>query len=221
MKKQHVTNDGKIKSLAKDTSEFFQYKHVKKILDVLFSALACIIIFLIVAPAILIALLIEDQNGLIFKQKRIGFKGNSFYIYKFRTMSKYADQKRDEIRGKSTNGFLQCPNDHRVTKVGRFLRKTSTDELPQFLNVLRGEMSLIGPRPLIDDDVKQLSAKHLRRFEVMPGITGYAQINGRSIANKKNREQNDLYYIDNMSFSLDVRIFLKTLIVLFKKKEVY
>jgi lipopolysaccharide/colanic/teichoic acid biosynthesis glycosyltransferase len=216
-----MINKKKVRLHIKKNNEFFQYKYVKRILDFIFALLATISLFSIVFIIISIIILITNRYRPLFKQQRTGHKGISFYIYKFRTMSNNSEHKIEEIIGKGTNGFLQIENDCRVTKVGRFLRKTSIDELPQLINILKGEMSFIGPRPLVYEDVKKLSGKHLQRYYAKPGITGYAQVNGRSIASLAKREINDLYYIDNISFSLDTKIFFKTIIVLFKKDMVF
>jgi lipopolysaccharide/colanic/teichoic acid biosynthesis glycosyltransferase len=211
----------KVRLQTKNNIEFFYYKYIKRILDFIFAFFATICIFSIVFMIISIIIIIANRYKPLFKQQRTGYKGIPFYIYKFRTMSNNPEQKIDETSGKSTNGFLQINNDCRVTKVGKLLRKTSIDELPQLINILKGEMSFIGPRPLVYEDVKKLSGKHLRRYYVRPGITGYAQINGRSIASLSKREKNDLYYIDNISFSLDMKILFNTVIVLFKKDMVF
>ena len=120
---------------------------------------------------------------------------------------------------KAENGFSQVQNDPRITKVGFFLRKFSIDEVPQFINIIKGDMSLIGPRPFIKSEIDLLSEKHLRRLDVKPGISGLAQINGRSTASLEQREEWDLYYVDNLSFLLDLKILLKTFVVVIKKQD--
>lgn len=192
-----------------------KYSNVKRYLDIIISLFACVITFLLIYPILSIAMFIEDRGSSLFVQKRIGINRMPFYMYKFRTMHLDADQKRKVVRGRSENGFLQVKDDNRVTKIGKILRKTSIDELPQFFNVLRGDMSLVGPRPLVKEDVNMLSKEHQRRHLVLPGITGYAQIKGRSLASRLEREKNDLYYVDHMTFLLDVKIILKTLCQIF------
>ncbi len=120
----------------------------------------------------------------------------------------------------SKNGFSQVKNDPRITKVGVFLRKFSIDELPQLINVFKGDMSFIGPRPFIKSEIDLLTANHLRRLDVKPGISGMAQINGRSKASLEQREEWDLYYVDNLSFKLDIKILLKTIIVVVTRRDV-
>ena len=155
------------------------------------------------------ALLIKrDSEGpVFFKQKRVGVNGKQFYIYKFRTMTVESDP------------YAINPldiNDSRITRVGRFLRKTSVDELPQIINVLKGEMSFVGPRPEMPFIVDAYEEVHRERLKVMPGITGLWQLSGdRKRAIHENMDY-DLYYIRNMSFFLDLAILLETFIFAFR-----
>lgn len=180
-------------------------KYIKRILDFLCSLLGLIIlspILLVVA----IAIKIDSKGPIIFKQKRIGKDGKVFDIYKFRSMIVGAE--------KIGTGVYSKKGDNRVTRVGKFIRKTSIDELPQLINILKGEMSLIGPRPVLTYHpwkYEEYTEEQLKRFRVRPGITGLAQINGRKQVEWNKRIEYDVKYIENISFILDVKIFFKTI----------
>jgi len=163
----------------------------------------------------LIALLIKlDSEGpVIFRQTRIGRNGNAFTVFKFRTMYKGADQDKTELMAQNERDgpLFKIRQEPRCTKVGRWLRRSSLDELPQLINVLKGEMSLVGPRPAIPEEVSQYTSWHMRRLEVAPGITGLSQVNGRSELAFEEGVLLDLYYIDNWSLLLDFKILLRTI----------
>ncbi|MHB1546853.1 MAG: sugar transferase [bacterium] len=192
---------------------------VKRLIDVVFSILAIIIFFI---PALIIGVLIKitSKGSNLYKTKRVGKNGRIFTFYKFRTMYAGSDELRDElIKEYSKNGIeIKLKNDPRITNIGRVLRKTSMDELPQFYNVLRGDMSLVGPRPPMPDEVKKYSIRQRRRISVKPGITCLWQISGRSRLSFEDRVELDLKYIDGWSLKLDFIILLKTVpAVLFAK----
>jgi lipopolysaccharide/colanic/teichoic acid biosynthesis glycosyltransferase len=195
-----------------------KYLIIKRIFDISISIFG-LIILAIILPFVYIAVKLDTDGPVFFVQKRVGRNGKIFKIYKFRSMHCKQFSKKKLKAKKSENGFSQVHNDPRITKVGVFLRKFSIDEIPQFINVLKGDMSLIGPRPFIKSEIDLLSKKHLRRLDVKPGITGMAQINGRSTASINEREEWDLYYVDNLSFLLDLKILLKTFIVVIKKQD--
>lgn len=138
-------------------------------------------------------------SPVLFTQPRLGHNGREFKLYKFRTMTDARD----------SDGNLLA-DDQRLTSFGRFLRSTSLDELPELYNVLRGEMSLIGPRPLLVQYRDRYSPEQWRRHEALPGITGYAQVNGRNLLSWEDKFRMDVYYVDHMSFRLDLQILLKT-----------
>ena len=175
-------------------------------LKIMFDFIAGIVLFLILLPlGILLSFMIKlDSKGpVFFKQKRIGKDNVEFLIYKFRTM------KKESPKDVPTH-LLENPHSH-ITRVGKFLRKTSLDELPQVLNVLRGEMSLIGPRPALwnQDDLIQLRTEH--RIETLrPGVTGWAQVNGRDELSIEEKVRYDLYYKEHLSLGLDIKILLLT-----------
>lgn len=155
-----------------------------------------------------IAIKLEDPNGpVLFKQDRLGLNGRIFKIYKFRSMVVNAEKKG--------TGVYSFKDDPRVTKVGRFIRKTSIDELPQLFNIIKGEMSIIGPRPTLTYHpwaLDKYTNEQKKRFDVRPGVTGWAQINGRKDVPWKERIKYDIEYVDNLSFTFDIKIFLKTII---------
>ena len=160
------------------------------------------------------ALLIESPGPLFFSQVRVGKNGRRFKIYKFRSMYMDAEERKKELMSQNEmEGLMfKMENDPRVTKVGKFIRKTSIDELPQFWNILKGEMSLTGPRPLpVYETEAFTSDAHRRRLSVLPGVTGYWQIAGRSnIKEFEKLVELDMYYIDHWSLWLDVKLLLKT-----------
>ena len=196
----------------------------KRIVDVVTSLLLLVVLGL---PMLLIALSIRlDSPGPVFyKQTRVGLKGQNFQIWKFRTMVENASQLQQKLEAKNEvkGGVLfKIKDDPRITKVGRVLRKYSLDELPQLFNVLRGEMSLVGPRPLPVRDVTRFSnASYLIRHEVLPGITGLWQVSGRSDTDSDQVFAWDFAYIQNWSLALDIKILLKTILVVLTNKGAY
>ena len=196
------------------------YLQVKRLFDIVISFLAMIIL----SPLILfIGILIKiDSDGPIFyKHKRIGKNGKYIYLYKFRTMVKNADQLHEHFDQEQLEKFKEnykLKNDPRITGLGKFLRKTSLDELPQLLNVFKGELSLVGPRPIVDGEIDKYGGNKNKFLSATPGLTGYWQVNGRSYTTYKQRIDMELYYIDNMNIWLDVKIILKTFITVIKKE---
>lgn len=167
--------------------------------------------FLVVLPAFLLLLPVMALTALvvavglgrpvIFRQRRPGLLGEAFEVFKFRTMTDQRDADGDLL-----------PDIHRLTALGKFLRKTSLDEFPQLWNVLKGDMSLVGPRPLLMEYLPNYSAEHQRRHSVLPGITGWAQINGRNATMFSQRLGLDLWYVDHWSFGLDLAILARTVL---------
>lgn len=191
---------------------------VKRIFDIAGALIGC----LISVPIILITaipLLIESPGPLFFKQKRIGKNGRTFNMYKLRSMYVDAEARKQELMEKNKmNGLMfKMDDDPRITKVGKFIRKFSIDELPQFFNVLKGDMSLIGTRPPTLDEFEQYKSRHKRRLSMRPGITGMWQVSGRSnIEDFEEIVQLDCQYIDSWSIWLDAKILLKTIKVVLK-----
>lgn len=185
------------------------YKTIlKPIFDILF-AIIVLILFFPVLVIVFVFLTISNNGSAFFFQDRPGKNGKVFKIIKFKTMN---DQK-------DIDGNL-LPDAVRLTKTGSFVRKISLDELPQLLNILKGDMSLIGPRPLRVSYLEMYSTDQLRRHDVKPGITGWAQINGRNAITWSKKFQLDLYYVDNLSFRLDVKIFFRTILKVFKSQDI-
>lgn len=193
---------------------------LKRLMDIagaLVGCFICLIFGLIVAPLIFL----EDPGPIIFKQKRVGRNGKFFYIYKFRSMYQDAEAKLQTLKDQNEmQGFMfKMKNDPRITKIGKILRKTSIDELPQFFNVLEGSMSLIGTRPPTVDEYNQYSVHHKRRISIKPGITGLWQVSGRSeITDFEEIVRLDCFYIDHWSITGDIKILLKTFAAVFTGK---
>lgn len=183
-------------------------KFFKRFIDLFLSLFA----FTVLLPCfILISILLSLANNgsPFFVQKRPGKNGLPFKLIKFKTMNSLRDEKGELL-----------PDDQRLTRIGRFIRKTSLDEIPQLINVMAGDMSLIGPRPLLMDYVELYTADQKRRQDVRPGITGWAQVNGRNTISWKQKFQHDLYYVDHLSFGLDLKIFFITILKVFKAEGI-
>ncbi|MFV0341464.1 MAG: sugar transferase, partial [Anaerocolumna sp.] len=185
---------------------------LKRLLDVIGGLAGVIItgmITLFLAPMIKL----DSKGPVFFSQIRIGKNGRKFKIYKFRSMCTDAEKRKKDLMDKNEmQGLMfKMDNDPRITKVGKFIRKTSLDEFPQFLNVLKGDMSLVGTRPPTADEFEQYESRHKRRLSLKPGLTGLWQVSGRSdIGNFEEVVRLDLEYIDNWSIGLDVRLILRT-----------
>lgn len=183
-------------------------RFVKKTMDFLLSLIAIIIL----SPVFLVvAVLVRTKLGspVLFKQQRPGLEEEIFTMYKFRTMTDERDEKGELL-----------PNEMRHTSFGKFLRSTSLDELPELVNVLKGDMSLVGPRPLLVDYLSLYNKEQSRRHSVRPGITGYAQVNGRNAISWEEKFEKDMYYVKHVNFILDIKILLMTFIKVFKKEDV-
>ena len=197
------------------------YKIIKRVFDIITSFLAIIIlspVFLL----ILILIKIDSKGPVIYKHKRIGKNGKYIYLYKFRTMFVDADKrlkkllKNPKIKKEWEENF-KLDNDPRITKIGNILRKTSLDELPQLFNILKGDMSLVGPRPVIDGEIEKYGDNKDKFLSVLPGLTGWWACNGRSDIDYEERKKLELYYVEHCSIFLDFKCILKTVIVVFKK----
>jgi sugar transferase EpsL len=180
----------------------------KRIFDLVLTSLILIILAPIFLLVIILTLLVQG-TPILFQQKRPGLHKEIFTIYKFRTMN----NQRDE------NGNLE-PDSKRLTRLGKFLRATSLDELPELINVLKGEMSLVGPRPLLIQYLSRYSSEQARRHEVLPGITGWAQVNGRNALSWEERFQLDVWYVDHWSCGLDLKILWITLWKVIKREGI-
>jgi sugar transferase EpsL len=180
----------------------------KRVFD-LFLVLLSLPIILPILLLLAVLILTQFNFPILFKQSRPGLNAKIFNIYKFRTMTNERDK----------DGIL-LPEEIRLTKFGKFLRSASLDELPSLWNVLKGEMSLVGPRPLLVQYLTRYSIKQARRHEVKPGITGWAQVNGRTTINWDKKFDLDVWYVDNQSIWLDIKIIFKTLKKVFLRKDI-
>jgi len=185
---------------------------LKRLIDVLGATVAIIIlspVFIITA----VAVYIDSPGAILYRQKRVGKNGRQFDMLKFRSMVANADKLRSELmaQNESSDGVIfKMKNDPRITKVGKFIRKFSIDELPQFFNVLKGEMSLVGPRPPLPVEVAQYTLDERKRLHVLPGITCIWQVSGRSDIPFKQQVRLDLDYIQTQGFWMDVKLLLRT-----------
>jgi lipopolysaccharide/colanic/teichoic acid biosynthesis glycosyltransferase len=188
------------------------YLFTKKILDFIFALFMLILLFPFLAlTAILIKL--ESKGPVFFMQKRIGQAGKMFYVFKFRTMI-------DDAQNLGT-GLKTDFNDPRITKLGHILRKLSIDELPQLINIIRGEMSFIGPRPVPPKLLEKFDVGNKIRLSVKPGISGWAQVNGRNSIAWPERILKDIWYVENVSFWLDLKVLYKTIVCILFGKDIY
>lgn len=189
--------------------------YFKRVLDLLLAFIALPVLFIvlvILGPLIYL----QDKGTIFYNAKRLGKDGKIFKMYKFRTMN----MNVPDIRNDDGSTF-NSEDDPRLTKVGKLIRKTSIDEMPQLLNVIKGEMSIIGPRPDLPEHSSLYEGNEARKLEVRPGITGYNQAYYRNIVPWKERLQHDIYYIDNLSFSLDIKILFKTAVSVLKCEDVF
>jgi lipopolysaccharide/colanic/teichoic acid biosynthesis glycosyltransferase len=181
---------------------------VKRVMDIIIS----LMVLILLSPVLLIiGILVVVQFGfpIVFKQERPGYRGEIFTIYKFRTMQNRLDDQGNPL-----------PDAQRLTKFGRFLRAASLDELPELINVLRGEMSIVGPRPLLVDYLPLYNATQIRRHEVLPGITGWAQINGRNAISWQEKFDLDVWYVDNWSLWLDIKTIVLSIVKVLRREGI-
>lgn len=208
-----------VPKIAKKASKI-NYMSVKRVFDLVISAIGLIIlspIFLILA----IIVKLDSKGPVFFAHTRYGKNGKKFKMYKFRTMYENAqdminDFTPEQMKEWKENFKLQ--DDPRITKVGKFLRKTSLDELPQIVNIIKGDLSIIGPRPVIEEELEKYGESKEKFLSVTPGLTGYWQANGRSSTTYEQRMEMELYYIDHISPKLDFKIFFKTIESVIKKE---
>lgn len=201
-----------VPKIAKKASKI-NYMSVKRVFDLVISTIGLIIlspIFLILA----IIVKLDSKGPVFFAHTRYGKNGKKFKMYKFRTMYENAqdminDFTPEQMKEWKENFKLQ--DDPRITKVGKFLRKTSLDELPQIVNIMKGDLSIIGPRPVIEEELEKYGENKEKFLSVTPGLTGYWQANGRSSTTYEQRMEMELYYIDHISPKLDFKIFFKTI----------
>lgn len=204
------------------TQQVRTYEVIKRISDIFLSLIGLIIlspILLIVA----IAIKLESKGPLIFSQDRVGKNKKTFKMYKFRSMVVNAEEIKKKLKHKNemSGPMFKMKDDPRITKIGRFIRKTSIDELPQLVNVIKGDMSLVGPRPSLPEEVKEFELWMMKRFEVKPGLTCYWQVNGRNEIGFEDWMKLDVYYVNNRSVAVDTKLIFKTFFVLFGDKNAH
>ncbi|WP_419181595.1 sugar transferase [Niallia circulans] len=199
------------------------YTYAKRSIDILCSLLGIIVLLpLFILVGILIK--VEDNKGSVFfSQTRVGKNEKLFTMYKFRSMVSNAEEMLEELReqNEASGAMFKIKHDPRVTKIGRFIRKTSIDELPQLFNVLKGDMSLVGPRPPLPEEVQEYTAYHKQRLLVVPGCTGLWQVSGRSNVGFEEMVEMDLTYINMRSVRNDFKIIMRTFYTVFAKNDAY
>ena len=197
-------------------------KAAKRLLDLFLSTVGLILIF---PSLIVIALIIKshDRGTVLYSQKRVGQNNKEFNVYKFRTMYEGSHEKRDEVMAQTNKDLrlAKSPNDPRITKPGTFLRRWSIDEIPQIINVFKGEMSLVGPRPPLAVEVNMYEKSERRRLLVKPGLTGLWQVSGRSELDWEDSVRLDLYYVENWSLTLDILILIRTAAAVWRGEGAY
>ena len=197
-----------------------RYIKIKKVIDCILSAIALIVlspIYLIIA----IAVKIDSPGPVFFLHTRIGKDGKIIKIYKYRTMVTNAEELIKQFTPEQMKEYkenFKLENDPRITKVGKFLRKTSLDELPQLMNILKEDLALIGPRPVVKSELEKYGENTEKFLSVTPGLTGNWAASGRSNTTYEERMEMELWYVDNISFITDVKIFFKTIIAVIKKE---
>jgi len=201
--KQKIMTDSMIVRL-----EGSMYLFVKRVIDMIISGIGLIILSPLL---VIISLVILMQMGMpiLLKQMRPGLNGKPFHMYKFRTMTDERDEQGNPLS-----------DEQRLTRLGRFLRSTSLDELPELFNVLKGDMSLVGPRPLLMQYLDRYTPEQARRHEVRPGITGWAQVNGRNAITWEEKFALDVWYVDNQSLWLDMKILAMTVVQVFRREGI-
>lgn len=196
---------------------YYTYLFVKRFFDIVGSIIGIAILIPVTVVVWIARIVLKENDGpLFYEQLRYGKNGKMFRLYKFRSMCMNADEKlekylkENEEARKEFEETQKLDNDPRITKLGAFLRKTSLDELPQMINILFGQMSFIGPRPVIKKEIERYGKNKNKFLSVKPGLTGYWQVNGRSNTTYKERMELELYYVDHQSLWLDAKIFFKT-----------
>lgn len=202
------------------------YLIIKRVLDFIISLIALIFVIPITFVIWIIDHIGNNKGPVFYKQKRIGKNNKIFFIYKYRSMIEDAEKKLKEdpelYNLYVSNSYKLPPDlDPRITRFGEFLRKTSLDELPQFLNILKGDMALIGPRPIVEEELKMYGDDVAKFLSVSPGAMGYWQASGRSNINYPERCDLELYYIDHASLWFDIKVLYKNIVSIFKQDGAY
>ena len=196
------------------------YIKIKRVIDVILASVALILLSPLFA-IIAIAIKIDSKGPVFFAHKRIGKNGKIIKLYKFRSMVINAEELIKSFTPEQMREYKEnykLTNDPRITKVGKFLRKTSLDELPQLINIINGDLSIIGHRPVVADELEKYVVNKDKFLSVTPGLTGYWAANGRSNTTYEQRMEMELYYIDNLSLKMDIKVFFKTILSVLKKE---
>lgn len=196
------------------------YIKIKRVIDVILASVALILLSPLFA-IIAIAIKIDSKGPVFFAHKRIGKNGKIIKLYKFRSMVINAEELIKSFTPEQMREYKEnykLTNDPRITKVGKFLRKTSLDELPQLINIINGDLSIIGPRSVVADELEKYGVNKDKFLSVTPGLTGYWAANGRSNTTYEQRMEMELYYIDNLSLKMDIKVFFKTILSVLKKE---
>ena len=189
--------------------------YFKRLFDLIFAAIALpfwLIILIVIGPIIYF----QDKGSIFYNASRLGKDGKIFKMYKFRSMKMNAPDLRNE-----DGSTFNAEDDPRLTSIGKFIRKTSLDETPQLLNIIKGDMSIIGPRPDLPEHMDMYEGNESRKLEIRPGVTGFNQAYFRNTVPWKERIKNDIYYIDNLSYWMDVKIFIKTALSVLRREAVF
>ncbi len=199
-----------------------RYAILKRLLDVIFASVALLLLAVVMIP-VAIAIKLEDRGPVIFRRACVGRGGRLYWCYKFRSMCVDAEQKKQELLAKNEMGgpFFKMKEDPRVTRVGAFIRKRSIDELPQFVNVLQGDMSIVGPRMLSPEETVGYSQRNRLRFAVRPGLTCIWQVSGRATITAERRMEMDVEYVETMSLWGDIKLILQTIPVVLTGRGAY
>ena len=189
--------------------------YFKRLFDLIFAAIALpfwLIILIVIGPIIYI----QDRGSIFYNAPRLGKDGKVFKMYKLRSMKMNAPDLRNE-----DGSTFNAEDDPRLTSIGKFIRKTSLDETPQLINIIKGDMSIIGPRPDLPEHMNMYKGNEVRKLEIKPGVTGFNQAYYRNTVPWKERIENDIFYIDNLSCWMDVKVFIKTALSVLKREAVF
>lgn len=194
------------------------YEFVKRSVDIICSLIGLIVLMpILVVVSILIK--IESKGHIVFSQDRVGKEGKIFRMYKFRSMISNAEELKEKLDNERTGPMFKMRNDPRITRVGKFIRKTSIDELPQLVNILKGQMSIVGPRPSLPEEAKEFEDWMMKRLSIKPGLTCYWQVDGRNDIGFIEWMKLDIKYVEERSILIDAKLILKTFSVLVGDKN--
>lgn len=224
IKTKEIIMDLEQQGIEKTTLRELGYRFIKRLFDIVCGLIGLICLIPLTILVKIISVCSGDHKSIFYTQKRIGKNGREFKLYKFRSMVPNADEileqtlKMDKVRAEEWKKYQKFEHDPRITKIGNILRKTSLDEVPQFINILKGDMSMIGPRPLVPGELDLHDGNHEIYESVRPGITGWWACNGRSATTYAERLELEYYYVKNKSLWLDIKCVFKTISAVLTKK---